>query len=172
MRFHGGGSEADKIFLDARMARVSSQGMTENEIGKRVVDAAIRTHRNLGPGLLESVYETVLAYELRRDRLDVDRQVAIPVVYGNMRFDEGFRADLAIESKIIVELKCVENLNNAHKKQLLTYLRLTGMKLGFLLNFSEGLMKHGISRVINGLNESTEKYLCGFAPWRDFSENG
>jgi len=128
--------------------------MTENEIGKRVVDAAIRVHRNLGPGLLESVYETVLAYELRRDRFYVDRQVAIPVVYEEMRFDEGFRADLMIEGKIIVELKCVEAINNAHKKQLLTYLRLTGMKLGYLLNFSEGLMKDGISRVVNGLNEA------------------
>ena len=136
------------------MATVRSQGMTENEIGKRVVDAAIRVHRNLGPGLLESVYETVLAYELRRDRFYVDRQVAIPVVYEEMRFDEGFRADLMIEGKIIVELKCVEAINNAHKKQLLTYLRLTGMKLGYLLNFSEGLMKDGISRVVNGLNEA------------------
>ena len=125
--------------------------MTENRIGEWILDAAFRIHRNLGPGLLESVYEAVLAYELEKSDLRGERQVAIPIVYGNMRFEEGFRADLVVERKVIVELKCVETLNNAHKKQLLTYLRLTGLRLGLLLNFSDRLMKHGITRVINGL---------------------
>ena len=128
-----------------------SQGMTENRIGEWILDAAFRIHRNLGPGLLESVYEAVLAYELEKSDLRVERQVAIPIVYGNMRFEEGFRADLVVERKVIVELKCVETLDNAHKRQLLTYLRLTGLRLGLFLNFSDRLMKHGITRVINGL---------------------
>ena len=129
--------------------------MTENAIGTWIVNAAIRIHRTLGPGLLESVYETVLAYELGQDGFRVQRQVSIPSEYQGIKFDEGFRADLMVENKIIVELKCVENLNNAHKKQLLTYLRLTGLKLGYLLNFSESLMKKGITRVANSMDETT-----------------
>lgn len=129
--------------------------MTENPIGERIVDAAVRIHRSLGPGLLESVYETVLAHELDRDGLRVERQVTIPVEYQGMKFEEGFRADLVVESKVIVELKCMEKINNSHKKQLLTYLRLTGAKLGYILNFSESLMKHGITRIVNGLDEAS-----------------
>jgi len=127
--------------------------MEENEIGKCIVDIAIQIHREMGPGLLETVYETILAHQLRRRDFEVKRQVAIPVEYRGLKFDEGFRADLIIENKVIVELKCVEKLNNAHRKQLLTYLRLTEMHLGYLLNFSESLMKYGIHRTVNNLKE-------------------
>jgi len=124
--------------------------MNENEIGAIVVDCAIKVHMRLGPGLLESVYETVLAYELQRRGLSVERQVPVPIFYDDIRFEEGFRADLIINCKVILELKSVERVTNAHKKQVLTYLRLTGMKVGYLLNFGEALMKDGITRCING----------------------
>lgn len=130
--------------------------MTENEIGKQIVDVAVQVHRELGPGLLEMVYEVILAHELRQRGLRVERQIPIDIVYRGLKFDEGFRADLIIEKKVIVELKCVEKLNNAHKKQLLTYLRLTGMRLGYLLNFSEALMKDGITRTVNCLSEEAQ----------------
>jgi GxxExxY protein len=130
--------------------------MTENEIGAIIVDAAIRIHRELGPGLLESVYEVILAFELGQRGLSVTRQVPIPIPirYKQMIFEEAFRADLVVESKVVVELKCLEQINEAHKKQLLTYLRLTGCKLGFLLNFGEALMKRGITRTVNGIEDS------------------
>ena len=124
--------------------------MTENETGKIVVDAAIAVHRALGPGLLETVYDVVLSHELQKRGLHVDRQVSVPIEYDGMHFDEGFRTDIIVEGKVILELKSVESITNAHKKQVLTYLRLTGMKLGYLLNFGEALMKDGISRIING----------------------
>ena len=127
--------------------------MTENEIGKIVVDAAVSVHRDLGPGLLETVYEVALAHVLRQRGLVVERQVSVPIEYCGIRFDEGFRADIIIEGKVILELKSVERVNNAHKKQLLTYLRLTGLKLGYLLNFGEALMKDGITRTVNRLDE-------------------
>jgi GxxExxY protein len=127
--------------------------MTENEISKVIVDAAIAVHKELGPGLLESVYEVVLAYEIRQRGLTVDRQVPIPIRYKDMTFDEAFRADLVVGEKVIVELKSVEQVSEAHKKQVHTYLRLTGCKLGFLLNFGEALMKRGITRVVNGLDD-------------------
>ena len=128
--------------------------MTENEIGRIVVDAALAVHRELGPGLLESVYEVALAYELEQRGLSVKRQLPISIHYKQMTFDEAFRADLVIDDKVIVELKSVEQVSQAHKKQLLTYLRLTGCKLGFLLNFGEALMKRGITRTVNGLEDS------------------
>jgi len=124
--------------------------MNENEIGVIVVDCAVKIHMRLGPGLLESVYETVLAYELERRDLFVERQVSVPICYDDICFEEGFRADLIVARKVILELKSIERVTNAHKKQLLTYLRLTGMKLGYLLNFGEALMKDGITRTING----------------------
>ena len=124
--------------------------MTENEIGKIVVDTAVRLHQELGPGLLESVYEVILTRMLERQGLHVLRQVGIPIEFGGERFDEGFRADIIIEGKVILELKSVEKVNSVHKKQLLTYLKLTDMKLGFVLNFGEELMKTGIVRLING----------------------
>ena len=127
--------------------------MVESEIGKCIVDLAAQIHRETGPGLLETVYETILAHQLRQLGFQVERQVAIPIEYRGLRFDEGFRADLIVENKVIVELKCVEKLNNAHKKQLLTYLGLTGLHLGYLLNFSESLMKDGSNRMVNRLVE-------------------
>jgi GxxExxY protein len=127
--------------------------MTENEIGEIVVDCAVKLHMRLGPGLLESVYETVLCYELQKRGLSVQRQVPIPITYDNMLFTEGFRADLIVDGKVILELKSVEHVTKAHKKQLLTYLRLSGRKVGYLLNFGEALMKDGISRIISGCLE-------------------
>ena len=127
--------------------------MTENEISKVILDSAIAVHKELGPGLLESVYEVALAYELQQRGLRVNRQVPIAIRYKDMTFDEAFRADLIVEEKVIVELKSVEQVSDAHKKQVQTYLRLTGCKLGFLLNFGEALMKRGITRVVNGLDD-------------------
>jgi GxxExxY protein len=127
--------------------------MTENEIGKIVVDAPIAVHRALGPGLLETVYEVILAHQLRKRGLEVERQLPIPIEYDGMEFDEGFRADIVIEGKVILELKSVEHTTATHRKQIQTYLRLTGCKLGFLLNFGEALMKDGITRAVNGLEE-------------------
>ena len=124
--------------------------MLENDIGTIVVDTAIRLHRELGPGLLESVYEIVLARLLEKEGLHVQRQVGIPIFYENEKFEEGFRADIIIERKVILEIKSVQKLHPVYKKQLLTYLKLTNMKLGYILNFGEELMKTGIERVING----------------------
>ena len=124
--------------------------MTENEIGKIVVDCSVNLHKALGPGLLESVYEVILAHELECCGCTVARQVPISFHYKDIRFDEGFRADLIVNDKVILELKSVEHTSRAHTKQVLTYLRLTGMKLGYLLNFGEALMRDGISRIING----------------------
>ena len=127
--------------------------MTENEIGTIVVESAIAVHRELGPGLLETVYEVVLARELQDRGLNVERQVPVAIQYKDIRFDEGFRADIIVDSKVILELKSVEHASAAHKKQVQTYLRLTGCKLGYLLNFGEALMKNGITRCVNGLEE-------------------
>ena len=127
--------------------------MTENEIGKIIVDASLKVHKELGPGLLELVYEVILAHELERRELKVRRQVPVPINYEWIKFQEGFRADLVVEDKVIVELKSVENVSGAHKKQVQTYLRLTGKKLGFFLNFNTELMKDGITRIVNGLEE-------------------
>ena len=127
--------------------------MTENEIAKIIVDAAYQIHVRLGPGLLESVYETVLAYELKKRGLNVVRQVPVPVIYDDLEFEEGFRADLIVEDRVIIELKSVESIQPVHKKQLLTYLRLTDRRLGLLINFGEALIKDGISRIANGLKD-------------------
>jgi len=129
--------------------------MDENEIGRIVVDSAIAIHKELGPGLLESVYEVVLARELADRGLKVEKQLPVAIECRGVRFDEGFRADIIVEGKVILELKSVENVSSAHKKQVLTYLKLTGMKLGFLLNFGEAFMKDGISRIVNGLPDNT-----------------
>ena len=122
----------------------------ENNIGDIIVERALHLHRNLGSGLLETVYQTVLLHEPEKRSLKVEREVPITIEYEGIRFNEGFRADLIVENKIIIELKSVEKVTLAHKKQLLTYLRLTDLKLGYLLNFGEALMKNGISRIING----------------------
>ncbi len=127
--------------------------MEENEIGREVVDAAVKVHSLLGPGLLESVYEVVLARELERRGLAVVRQQAVPIEYEGMQFDEGFRADIIVEGKVILELKSVEQLSKVHHKQLFTYLKLKKARLGYLLNFGAALMKDGIKRMVNGLPE-------------------
>ncbi len=127
--------------------------MTENEIAKIVVDAAYKVHTTLGPGLLESVYEATLFYELQKRGLHVERQVVVPVIYEDIRLDEGFRADLIVEDKLIIENKSVTETLPVHQKQLLTYLRLADMRLGLLINFSAFLIKDGIQRIVNNLEE-------------------
>ena len=125
--------------------------MDENDIAKIVVDLCLKIHKILGPGLLESVYEEVLVYELKKLGLIVVRQTGIPVVYESVKLDIGFKADVIIENKVILELKSVETILPVHKKQLLTYLKLTNMKLGMLINFNENLIKNGITRIANGM---------------------
>lgn len=127
--------------------------MTENEIGTIVIESVIAVHRELGPGLLETVYEIVLVRELQDRGLKVERQVSVPIQYKGIRFDEGFKADIIVAGKVILELKSVERVTLVHKKQIQTYLRLTGHKLGYLLNFGDALMKSGITRCVNGLEE-------------------
>ena len=124
--------------------------MTENGIAKKVIDAAFQVHTRLGPGLLETVYEVVLAHELRKLGLTVERQKPMPIIYDEIRFDEGFRADLVVDQKVIVELKSIAALSAVHAKQVLTQLRLSGLKLGLLINFGEAHLKNGIKRIING----------------------
>ena len=135
--------------------RLCNPVMTENGIAKEIVDAAFRIHTTLGPGLLESVYDAVLAHELGRRGLRTARQQPIPVIYDNVRIDIGFRADLIVEDKVIVEIKSVEVLAPVHKKQLLTYLRLADKRLGLLINFHVAFIKEGIARVVNGLEDET-----------------
>ncbi len=127
--------------------------MTENEIAKQVVDVAYNVHTEFGPGLLESVYEVLMAHKLTQRGLSVTRQQAIPLVYETVRMDAGFRADLIVEGRVIVEVKSIEALAPVHKKQLLTYLRLADKRLGLLINFDVALIKDGIVRVVNGLKE-------------------
>lgn len=127
--------------------------MNENAIAKEIVEAAFGIHTALGPGLLESVYDAVLAYELQRRGLRVARQQAIPVVWDKLRMDTGFRADMVVEDKVIVEVKSVEMVAAVHKKQLLTYLRLADKRLGLLINFQVPLIKDGITRIVNRLEE-------------------
>ena len=124
--------------------------MNENEIGKIVVDTALTLHKELGPGLLELVYEVLMTHELQDRGLTIKRQVPVPIEYKGIKFDEGFRADIIVDDKVILELKSVENVTKTHKKQVLTYLKITGCKLGYLLNFGDELMKGGIFRIING----------------------
>lgn len=136
--------------------------MTENEIGTVVVETAIEVHRELGPGLLESVYGLVIAHALRGRGLRVESQVPVAVTYRGMTIDVAFRADLVVEGKVVIELKSVEHVQPAHNKQIQTYLRLTGCRLGYLLNFGEALMKDGITRAVNNLpeNPSAPQRLC------------
>ena len=127
------------------------QSLNENELARIVVDAAYKVHTRLGPGLLESVYEVVLVHELRKHQLKADRQVPIPIVYESIHFEEGFKADVIVNDLLLIELKSVEQMIPVHKKQLLTYLRLTNKRLGLLINFGAELIKDGISRVANGM---------------------
>ena len=125
----------------------------EDEIAREIVDAAFKVHTRLGPGLLESVYQAVLAYELERRGLRVRREVPIGVVYDDLRFDVGFRADLLVNDLVIVELKSVEQVAPVHKKQALTYVKLANLRLGLLINFGAPRIKDGITRLANGLPE-------------------
>ena len=125
--------------------------MNENEIATAVLDAAFKIHRILGPGLLESVYQATLDFELRKRGLRVVQQVGLPVYYEEIKLELGFRVDLIVADKVIIEIKSVEALAPVHRKQLLTYLRLMNLRLGLLLNFNVELIKHGIQRVVNGL---------------------
>jgi GxxExxY protein len=127
--------------------------LNENAIAREIVDSAVRIHRSLGPGLLESVYEAVLSHELSLRALRFVRQQDIPVIYDSVRIEIGFRADLIVEDKVIVEIKSVEVLAPVHSRQLLTYLRLADKRLGLLINFNVALIKDGISRVVNGLGD-------------------
>jgi GxxExxY protein len=127
--------------------------VSENDIANQIVDAAYRVHTTLGPGLLESVYQAAMAYELEKRGMRVARQQAIPVVYEAVRIDTGFYADLVVENKVIVEIKAVEAVAPVHKKQLLTYLKLADKRLGLLINFNVTLIKAGITRIVNGLQE-------------------
>lgn len=124
--------------------------MSENEIARLVFNAAVKVHRSLGPGLLESAYEECLLYELRQKNLKVVKQKALPLVYEDVKLDIGYRIDLLVEDKFIIEAKSVESLHDIHLAQILTYMRLSNVKLGALINFNEELLKNGFKRVING----------------------
>jgi GxxExxY protein len=125
--------------------------MIENQITQKILDCSFNIHSKLGPGLFESVYEEVLSYELEKEGLEVKRQPIIAVYWDNHQMDLGFKADLIVEDRVIIELKSVESLQAVHKKQLLTYLKLSGIKLGLLMNFNENMLKNGIKRIVNGL---------------------
>ena len=125
--------------------------MSENELSRIVVDVAFKIHTTLGPGLLESVYQAVMIHELQRRDLSVEHEVPIPVSWEGLQLEVGFRADIIVEQKLILELKSVETVAPVHPKQVRTYLRLTGCKLGLLINFNVNLIKDGITRVVNGL---------------------
>lgn len=131
----------------------ATDATAENQIAEKVLDAAFAIHTKLGPGLLESVYEVILAHELRKLQLSVQRQHPIPINYDGLQFDEGFRADLLVDHLVIIELKSVQVLNAVHAKQVLTQLRLANVRLGLLINFGEIHLKNGIKRIANGLRE-------------------
>jgi GxxExxY protein len=142
----------EKFIVSRKGAKFAKEKkMHENELAREIVDAAYKVHTALGPGLLESVYEAAMAHELQKRGLPVNRQVPLPVVYEEVRLEEGFRADLVVGGKVMVELKSVDRIADVHKKQLLTYLKLSGMKLGLLINFNEALIKDGITRIVNKL---------------------
>jgi GxxExxY protein len=124
--------------------------MNENELSEIIIECSIKIHKTLGPGLLESVYEKILAYELQKKGLKIECQVSIPIRYENIIFNEGFRVDIIVNDSVIVELKSIVDFDPVHYKQLLTYLKLTDKKLGLLINFNKELLKDGIKRVING----------------------
>ena len=124
--------------------------MTENQISKVVLDCAFKIHSQLGPGLLESAYQECLYYEISKSRLNVLKEVPLPLVYEEVQLEVGYRIDLLIENKFIVEIKSVESLTDVHLAQVLTYLKLSKIKLGFLLNFNVSRLKNGVKRVING----------------------
>nr|WP_033408483.1 GxxExxY protein [Psychroflexus tropicus] len=122
----------------------------ENDLATKIIGAAIEVHRQLGPGLLESTYETCLAYELKELGLKVEQQLALPVVYKNVKLNAGYRIDILVDQKVIIEIKSIEALTDIHTAQLLTYLKLKDLKLGLLINFNEVLLKNGLKRILNG----------------------
>ena len=124
--------------------------MTENDLAKIVFEAGMKVHKALGAGLLESAYEECLFYELQKSGLFVEKQKVLPLVYDNVKLDAGYRMDLLVEQKLVVEIKSVDALNDLHLAQILTYLKLSGCKLGLLINFNSVLFKNGVRRVING----------------------
>ena len=125
--------------------------MTENEVSKIAVDCMFKVHKNLGPGLLESAYEECLFYELSKTDLFIERQKPLPLFYETIRMEIGYRLDFLIESKLVIEVKAVETINDVHKAQVITYLKLSGCKLGLLVNFNVVLIKDGIKRLVNNL---------------------
>lgn len=125
--------------------------MHHNEISAAIIDHSIKIHKSLGPGLLESVYQRILAYELRKSKFEVQTEVPIPVSWDGHEIEEGFRADLIINNLVLIELKSVETISKVHQKQTLTYLKLANLKLGLLINFGAPLLKDGIHRIANGL---------------------
>lgn len=125
--------------------------MTENELSRIVFDCALKVHQNLGPGLLESAYEECLFYELKKTGLSIEKQKPLPLIYEEVKLDIGYRLDIIVENKLILEIKSVEALNDVHFAQLLTYLKLTNCKLGLLINFNVTLVKNGIKRIVNNL---------------------
>ncbi|ACU07128.1 hypothetical protein FIC_00673 [Flavobacteriaceae bacterium 3519-10] len=130
--------------------QISNFAMHENEISQMVFDAGLKVHRNLGPGLLESAYEECLYYELLKTGLYIEKQKAMPLIYEDVKMDVGYRLDFLIESKVVVEIKSVETLNDVHLAQVLTYLKLSKCKLGLLINFNVNLFKIGYRRILNG----------------------
>jgi GxxExxY protein len=125
--------------------------MTKNEISKIIVDLSFKIHTELGPGLFESVYEEILYYKLTEEGFNVKRQLALPVLWNEIKMDAGFRVDLIVEDKVLIEIKSVENLAPVHFKQVITYLKISKIKLGLLINFNENLIKDGIRRIVNNL---------------------
>jgi GxxExxY protein len=147
-------SEVEKKIIARRRKdakKAEKYNMDENQISKVIVDCCYKIHTRLGPGLLESVYLEILIYELKKLGLKCEKEVGIPVHYEDIKLDLGFRADVIVENLVIIELKAVEKIMPVHKKQLMTYLRLTRMKLGLLVNFNVNLIKDGIERVVHGL---------------------
>jgi len=125
--------------------------MSENQIATLILDACFIIHRKLGPGLFESVYEGIVEYEPKKMELEVKRQVPIPVIWDDLKMDHGFRADLIVENKVIIEVKSIGTIAPVHQKQLLSYLKLIDFRLGLLINFNESLLKDGIQRLVNNL---------------------
>jgi GxxExxY protein len=131
--------------------REGREGMSENELSSAIIGCALRVHKALGPGLLESAYEACLCYELTRSNLKVEQQKGLPLVYQDVKLECGYRVDLLVENKVIVELKAVESISPLHSAQVLTYLKLSHCKLGLIINFNVLLLKDGIRRIVNNL---------------------
>ena len=140
-----------KVRKRRRNGRKEIIEMTENEISKIVFDAALRVHRALGPGLLESAYEECLFYELKKTGICVEKQKPLPLVYEEVKLEIGYRIDIMVENKLIIEVKSVESLNDVHMAQVLTYLKLSNCRLGMLINFHVSMIKNGIRRIVNNL---------------------